>query len=137
LAGVPVLLTFPPPPPAALSVEPLILKFVPSTISEGGAPLPVALEPSKTELADTFCILAYVTLLLPMVVASAPEVVMSPERSPFVMDVAPENLVRLPIAGEPVVVTVPVPGADELSVPPLNVILLPIVTALQVLAALR
>ncbi len=44
------------------------------------------------------------------VAASVPEVVMSPLRSPFVMAVAPENLVRLPLAGLPLVVTVPPPG---------------------------
>jgi hypothetical protein len=44
------------------------------------------------------------------VVASVPEVVTSPVRSPLVIEVEPENLVRLPDAGLPVVVTVPEPA---------------------------
>lgn len=43
------------------------------------------------------------------VTASVPEVVASPERSPLVMVVAAENLVRLPEAGVPVVETEPPP----------------------------
>ena len=51
-----------------------------------------------------------VPLILPTVVASVPEVVTSPDRSPLVTEVAPENFVRLPVAGLPVVVTVPEPA---------------------------
>ena len=46
---------------------------------------------------------------LAAVVASVPEVVTAPVRSPLVIEVAPLNLVRLPEAGDPVVVTVPEP----------------------------
>jgi hypothetical protein len=56
-----------------------------------------------------------VTALAAIVVANAPEVVMSPDRSPFVIDVAPENFVSSPVAGEPVVVTVPPPPLDPLA----------------------
>jgi hypothetical protein len=45
--------------------------------------------------------------VLVQVIASVPVVVQSPERSPLVTEVEPENFARLPEAGEPVVVTVP------------------------------
>jgi hypothetical protein len=38
------------------------------------------------------------------VIANAPDVVQSPEMSPFVTEVGPENFVRFPFAGEPVTV---------------------------------
>ena len=50
-----------------------------------------------------------VPLILETVTASVPEVVASPDRSPFVIEVEPENFVRFPLAGLPVVVTEPVP----------------------------
>ena len=50
-----------------------------------------------------------VPFIAPTVVTNAPEVVTSPDRSPFVMDVVPENLAIFPEAGVPVVVTVPLP----------------------------
>ena len=43
------------------------------------------------------------------VVATVPEVVTSPVKSAFVIEVEPENFVRFPDAGLPVVVTVPLP----------------------------
>jgi hypothetical protein len=53
------------------------------------------------------------------VVASVPLVVMSPERSPLVIEDAPENFVIFPVAGDPVVVTVP-PDPEAVSVVPEN-----------------
>ncbi len=49
--------------------------------------------------------LAFVTASFAIVVATVPVVVTSPVRSAFVMELAPENFVRLPDAGEPVVLT--------------------------------
>jgi hypothetical protein len=51
--------------------------------------------------------------VLRQTIANVPVVVQSPDRSPFVMVAAPENLVRFPLAGEPVVVTVPVPAGKS------------------------
>lgn len=48
-------------------------------------------------------------LTVAKVVANVPDVVISPDKSPFVMAVDPENFVKFPAAGDPVVVTVPVP----------------------------
>ena len=56
------------------------------------------------------------------VAASVPDVVISPDKSPFVIALAPENFVRLPEAGEPVVVTVPPPVNEaQFAVEPLLV----------------
>ena len=54
-------------------------------------------------------IFAFVTALFAMVVATPPMFVTSPVRSVLVIEVAPENFDRLPLAGEPVVETVPLP----------------------------
>ena len=59
------------------------------------------------------------TPVVASVVANAPDVVTSPLKSPLVIEVAPENLVRLPFTGEPVVVTVPPPAVRSTKLVPL------------------
>jgi hypothetical protein len=56
-------------------------------------------------------------LTLPTVVASVPLVVTSPLKSPFVIEVDPENFVRLPDVGDPVVVTVPPDQVADMVMP--------------------
>jgi hypothetical protein len=51
-----------------------------------------------------------VPFVLVQMMASVPEVVQSPLRSPLVTELAPENFVRFPLAGLPVVVNVPAFG---------------------------
>src|SRR5262245_6168798 len=81
------------------------------------SPVLFALRPT-TEVAPLWRNFALDTAFAAMVVARVPLVVTSPDRSPLVMLVAPENLVRLPLAGDPVVVTVPPPaGVPHVSVP--------------------
>jgi len=62
--------------------------------------VPLATVPVIVEGNDT-------PLVLVQVMARVPDVVQSPERSPFVIALKPENFVRFPLAGDPVVVTVP------------------------------
>ena len=64
------------------------------------ADVPLATVPVIVEGKD-------VPLVFVQVIASDPDVVQSPLRSPFVIEDPPENFVRLPLAGLPVVVTVP------------------------------
>src|SRR6185437_12741366 len=69
----------------------------------------VSLSKVQDLMVFTTAILEELTLFAPMVVTKVPEVETSPERSPFVTTVLPENLARLPDAGVPEVVTVPEP----------------------------
>ena len=65
-----------------------------------------------------------VPLVCVQVIASVPDVVQSPDRSPLVITVPPENFARFPLAGDPDVVTVPDPeGAAHEQSPRKTVVL--------------
>lgn len=76
-------------------VEAAVTKPFPFTVNDG-----IAVEEPKLPTFE---------FTVASVAARVPDVVMSPDKSPFVIDEPPENFVKFPVAGDPVVVTVPDP----------------------------
>jgi hypothetical protein len=66
------------------------------------------------------------------VIASVPDVAQSPERSPFVSELDPENLARFPLAGLPVVVTVPSELLAGVAIPKVRSSVIVVMTPLAV-----